>query len=734
MPATVDRVVLAALALAIQLPLWNRWISLLDEGAIAQIADDLNHGLVLYRDTAYLAFPGIFYSNALLYRLVGPSLLAGRAVMVVLFVVMTLLVHALTLRLAGRAGAAAAAIAFVFYRPWAFPHWQMLSYSTPAILLVTAALLVLLGALARPGRRGIVAAGLLFGLGVVFKQDYGGYTVVAAHAALALRALGPRRRPWLGVLSDILALDLGVAAVVLPTLLLLAAAGAFPDFLIQAVVGPLFVHPFWSPGKAAYLSFFGLRPLLAQNPLLHSQQMLAYLPSLLIEMHWREVAAHPLFRDTIVVDTALKVIYLLPYALLVAMGWRTYRRRHLAAAVAWEREMVATLVMGALLLSFNKPRDWVHLMILYYPTFVIGAVLATAVAARGPGWRRAVTAAAVAVLLTFGASAVLLLIRAVRHFDTPLHLARAHLQVRTDEAAVLEELVGHLERETRPGTPVLSLPYWPLVNFLADRPSVSRFRVLVPVEPYADRDEQVIAALRLRPDTVVVYGYSQMPSLPPFAEFAPTLHAYLMDHYRLARSFSAAHGGYIFGLLERTVPAPSPAVDLLARLPEAVVEERAGGTIRRLDGAQRDRVANVVRWTYLAPVLAVRPTVGGTRVVRMDVTVPGRARLLLRAGVNPDEWNRFPPVAVDLSVRVIGPAGTIAERVLHLEPQRVLTDRRWQPLEVDLAGVSGESVTVELGAGTPDLEGDIAGIAGFEAPRIETDLAPATGEGELDRG
>ena len=48
-------------AVAIQLPIFAHWLSLLDEGYLLAIADDVNRGKVLYRDVYVDApFPGAF--------------------------------------------------------------------------------------------------------------------------------------------------------------------------------------------------------------------------------------------------------------------------------------------------------------------------------------------------------------------------------------------------------------------------------------------------------------------------------------------------------------------------------------------------------------------------------------------------------------------------------------------------------------------------------------------------
>lgn len=47
--------ILAGAAIAIQVPLYDRWVSFFDEAHMAQIADELNHGFVMYPSRRALA-------------------------------------------------------------------------------------------------------------------------------------------------------------------------------------------------------------------------------------------------------------------------------------------------------------------------------------------------------------------------------------------------------------------------------------------------------------------------------------------------------------------------------------------------------------------------------------------------------------------------------------------------------------------------------------------------------
>ena len=83
------------------------------------------------------------------------------------------------------------------YRIWAFPHWHMYSYSSTALLVQLAALLGLLRFMDTGKRTWLLLAGLLFGVGVFCKQDYGAAILVALGSKLAVYARSgpPAARP-----------------------------------------------------------------------------------------------------------------------------------------------------------------------------------------------------------------------------------------------------------------------------------------------------------------------------------------------------------------------------------------------------------------------------------------------------------------------------------------------------------------------------------------------------------
>src|SRR5262245_53947128 len=82
-----------AVVFVIQWPFRQLGVSLLDEGAILQIAADVAHGSVPYRDDFHYVFPGIFYLIAGAFHVAGTSVETGRVLACAIFAGTTTLAY-----------------------------------------------------------------------------------------------------------------------------------------------------------------------------------------------------------------------------------------------------------------------------------------------------------------------------------------------------------------------------------------------------------------------------------------------------------------------------------------------------------------------------------------------------------------------------------------------------------------------------------------------------------------
>src|SRR5438093_1266360 len=130
---------IVASVLVLQLPFRLCAVSLLDEGAILQIAADVRQGHRLYTEAVHYAFPGVFYLTAAAFAVAGTSIETARMLAILLFALASGVVYLIARWSCGRRGALAVVTLFLVYRVWAYPHWQVLSYSTLALTLSLAA-------------------------------------------------------------------------------------------------------------------------------------------------------------------------------------------------------------------------------------------------------------------------------------------------------------------------------------------------------------------------------------------------------------------------------------------------------------------------------------------------------------------------------------------------------------------------------------------------------------------
>ena len=158
-------------AVIFQLPILDRWMALLDEGYVLAIAEDINRGRVLYRDVTIDApFPLAFYLLAGWLQLLGSSVLASRWLAAIGFGVFATAMFRVSRLVLPRGWALGLFALLLCYRVWAFPHWQVYSYTTTSLLGILAAVHCLLRFFDARRPAWLVAAGLFFGFSVYCKQ------------------------------------------------------------------------------------------------------------------------------------------------------------------------------------------------------------------------------------------------------------------------------------------------------------------------------------------------------------------------------------------------------------------------------------------------------------------------------------------------------------------------------------------------------------------------------------
>ncbi len=692
-------------AVALQWPLRLRTLNLIDEGLVLQVADDLLAGRRLYADAVAYAWPGAFWLTAAAFAAFGTSIETARTVAVVVFALAASLVYLIARWSWGRAGALGVVLGFLAYRVWAYPHWQMLNYSPLAMTAVLAATWLSGGAIARGGGARAVAAGAAAGVAALCKQDLGLAATATLGAALWLAPPGGRR-------ARLVAYGAGVTGVLGGALLVLAAQGLLPAFVQETIVAPLHgARTFEYPSRPA------LWPPFEQDAVLRAKAF-SYLPSVLVDLHWSALLASPLWRDTPVIDLLLKLVFHLPWLALVVTAPAVLRELRAGAAAAQPERPLVVLwcAAAAAAVAFNRPHDWVHLLVLYPPTLLL-------LAARGarvtlPARLRApVRATAWLLLVVFAGVSAWLGVGIVRLNDTPVRSARGTLYGPARQAAPLQALLDDLA--TRPGAPVASWPYQPLVNFLTARPPVSRHYIIWPVDMNAQRDEEVRRGFAAHPDAEIVYSQMQVPHYPRPQVYAPELFAALADGWRTAGVFGGDPTGFTFLRFDRQPPAPG--VSLLAQLADAPVTVTPdGGAPRVVSPAEHARLVGPAVWPFRR-VLRMGALPGAWTTVALSLTPAPGDRFDASYGINPDYLGTLFGPGARFAVAIAAPGEPEREVfAARLDPSAVPADRDWRRLAIDLTPWAGRSVELRLrvapmlpGPGPARLD-----VAGWGDPRL----------------
>jgi hypothetical protein len=713
----------AALSVLAQLPIFDRTISMMDEGHILQYADIVARGGELYRDANLLPLPGGFYFLASAFELFGPSIRVARWLVVIEFALLCGMAFLLTRRLVPLSWALGSVLMLWVYKVWAFPHWHMYSYSTLSLTLLAAATLLVVRFTEREERAALGMAGLCVGLATFCKQDYGaaGFLALGLTLAVFVRTAERTRDRPLVIAFGFVAPG---AAVGIATALHFLHQGLFLEMLQQTVLNHLI-------GIASF-EYSSLPPLL---PLFERVEMFrspygfgTYAPSILFTVDWETVRQSAFYSKTFLWDLSIKLYFYLPYLMIAAAVVRQIRvRGALRDADARPRalaELALSCLAISLILALNKPVDYVHLGVLYWPLLLLALVWTRG--ALGDSRRRRVILAVVALvpaLLLVGYTARLAWLLRDIH-DTPLRGERAGVSVMANDERVIGSAADFVRQNTEPGERVAVLPYFPLISFLAGRdsphPAIYTFW---PIEYIEDREAKIARAIDESGTDLLLYHFTQFVQFPRMSEFAPQLFGHLVDHYEMDEVFSDESWGYMLAALRRAEPREGKRLVEDGGSSLRVFIEATNRSRRELRGPERDALLRTERWPF-RPVFALRPLAGGRRpVASLALTPPPGSRLETAVGVHPTHWFRYPPSDVAFEVHIVDGDQRSEVASLRVDPHRDRSQRRWFDLDLDLSAWADRPIEVEFSVRASSARGEVFEMGGFEIPRLIT--APA---------
>jgi len=696
-------------AVAFQWPIHDLWLSLQDEGYILGIADDLNRGKVLYRDvTSDAPFPGAFYLLAWWFRFTGPSIESSRLLAVGGFALYCAALFRISRELLSRSWCYGVILALLCYRVWAFPHWHIYSYSLVSAVMMTVAV-----ALACAYRRSrsldlLMLAGLFAGVGIMSKQNYGlAVTGSLGLALLLLPWLDAEKRPtWSRALAPGATLGLAALAVVVPALSWFWYEGA-----LDAMIDQTLVFPFSLMAQKSFTELPDLWPLLGQDASLRAD-IGSYFPAILATLWWypcpgcfvSEMSRGPLYQSTAFWDVTLKLVYwapLLSYLTASAL-WGTkivLRRVRGVAPGESEKRLLLLAFAGGFLLAFNKPRDWVHLMMVYPPSITIVAVLLYDTVRALPRPARQLVMTVVAIVMSGALALSIALMVDLRHrIDWPLEMARGGVYADPQNGPIIQQVVEYVETEVPSGEPVPVYPVQPMYGFLAGRPTAGGYYVVWPSQNEG-RDERIIADFEDLDISHVVYSVSQFEHLGPFRENAPELFEYLVENFDVDRVFSEEpHGPIVLGL--RRARDATPALLPLEARVEFMPKRSSWQT-----------------WPF--DRVLTQPL---GRTLRFMVQVPDQqTQLVFSYGVNPERW--LDVKGGPFTFRVSAGPRRNDTRVLferQVDPGANVGHRRWMWGGVDLAPYAGKRVVLDLSVDPAVPQLPFRNLVGWRSPGFVT--------------
>lgn len=504
------RCVLVGLGLAYQLPLLQTGVGLIDEGHLANGARRLAAGEVLYRDVYTVYPPASFHAVAWLFELFGTHLQVVRGFHVALTIALALLVFASARRLmetpfAWLAGALVVATGWHVVLEGC--HYAYLYGAVPMAGLLCLARADARGELARGP---LLAVGAWAGLSLAFRlEPFVGLALAGAAVVTLREGFGKRARVRLSWLA------LGTLAVIVPIGLYYAVRGAFAE---------LFLAVFWTSfGQYLQGGEFNL-PMPA----------LEWLPA-----EWSRRGLRRLF-----ISWEFRIPVLLYGVTFLEVAREQWRARRAPAprpplSPALLQRLALALLGSVLYLRATGRSDYYHLAPILFPAYLLG------VDGIARLWRRWIPArsdvlAVVLVVLVMASSLSL------HEFD---RAARRSLE-RTDEVELMpggpyiaradqtDDLVAEVRRRTQPGEPIVVLPWYPIVYFLAERPNPTRYDWLFP--GYLTTDSAVAAFIDdidRSSAQVVVYSPISIDGLPDrsLEAFAPEIHRFLMERFEPVR-------------------------------------------------------------------------------------------------------------------------------------------------------------------------------------------------------
>ncbi len=677
----------------VYLPIARTDLSMLDEGALLYVAERLTKGDVLYRDIVTGIMPGVYYLQALLFSVLGYSVMAGRVLACATLALNALLLYAISTFFATRKTSFALSLLFVFT---ALPSYWMAGYSQVSITLVLTATLFFLRYIGSSGFFDLLISGVSAGLALVFKQNYGVFITAGLGLMLLARlALKREGRPVL-VFS---------AAFLSPIIIMVFyfyCAGALPHMT---------EYTFLSLFKKAAGAYYKPYPLLSRaDPLFFTHELYNFIP-------FRGLAIWSLKEGYVReawVRAAVVVIYsLAPLIISASMLYSAIaivRRR-----LGWA-EATIFLVSALLFLGVFPRSDIHHLIFILPPLMVSGTLLATRLPLRG----RTHQIARASAYILMGLFSALCLVSSYMPVFHPapgrekaaLQIPRAEgIRVEKREAGVIRAVTGHIRKNTGPDEPILVVPTGAMYYFLTGRRSVVPYPLIMPGAMDETRVIEAIERTRLR---YIVYSDMSFDE-ETLSRHMPLIHGYIRENYHIDESYPLARtGGDVYVLRrgkaqEEVTPLDREAEEalgqmrgssapILSDLVKSIERARSGVILGDRTMAPLFRSNQVRRNAWLMKdAILQEPGRGWSKVyTAFSLHIPRGAALRFSIGQSPVVWSPWFGDGVLFEVFIYDKTTGKISRIFsrYLDPKNNISERRWFTYLAGLKKYEGHDLIV----------------------------------------
>jgi hypothetical protein len=521
-PTSIQAALIAAAAVVVQLPLYDRGLVSLDEGQLFAIANRINGGETLYQDIYTGIFPGIYYLTALLLDVAGNDLVVTRWAALFVNTAIAILLWRLASRIVRPGWALVPPVALCILIFLSFPVLTMLSYSMLALLFALLAILALI----RYAESGRAIDGVVVGVALaacaLTKQNFGAFTlfgILIGHFSL------PRHGPAAGDVRIRSLLPIAAAGAVVTGLAFggLAAAGTWHHFMDATVLG-LF---------GTQLTAFNqpLPPIFGHHPPQDGRFMFFYTPPLLFNyaMHGEPFLGFPVTET--LRSWSVRLGYGLTLGAMACAPLVLFAARHRPLAQRCAGRVICAFAL-LFFLGIFPSAIWSHLVIVMIPVLLLIALIADAIDRALDRLEPAATLAwriGFLSILALAAAAVPRVAGEVRRwYSEPLQLPHAQLHVIPSQAILYRGAAEFLRNCAASEGPVFIAPDMPLLYTVTNRRNPTPYDLVIPGDV---KDHAMVERLQSTRTRCIVYNPKMYAHFTDFRSCFPELAAYLEAAY-----------------------------------------------------------------------------------------------------------------------------------------------------------------------------------------------------------